>query len=331
MQKNHSFFLLFLWTYFSYASILVGVGGFDVIKNKHHYSFHDKNQTKHTFTNITEPLSKEAKNVNAISMWITRDWSEDWYDAKIVQSEIVDKGYTPVFIFYWFADEVSVAFIQKHQAEYFQTLRKFMYYLMKIDGKKIVVLNPEYNMAGVEQWQGMNQIFLKSFKILHTVPDVLVGPCVGDFGDYSSINEPNEWKIFHPSIEKAALEADFIAFQEMRALTRNSRDEILKVAQRSLYFSKYLYHTYHKPIMLAYLAISTYGDEGERLQSDVYKEFLKVLPRMKQEGKLFYFGIFHYFDYPGHQGYFNKAEPFFGILDSHGKEKPALHYFRELK
>ena len=321
--------LIALCTTLIQASVLISVGGFDVTKYKNQYSFRNKNTTK-TNVNISEVLYKKSKHTNAVSMWITRDWKEDWYGIKTVQKEIINKGYTPVFIFYWFGDDVSVKFIKKNKRAYFHTLNKFLTYLKKLNGQKIVVLNPEYNMSGVSSWKGMNDIFLKSFQILRKDPQVLVGPCVGDFGNYKNINDEEEWKLFHPSLCKAAKKADFIAFQEMRALTKNSKEEILKTPKRSLAFAKYLYKTYKKPTMLAYLAISSYGKDGEKIQNAVYKGFIKVLPKMKEEGHLMLFGIFHYFDYPGHVGYFKEAEEFFGVLRKDGTKKPSFQYYNKL-
>ena len=328
MHRVCSLFLLF--TFCLSASGLIGVGGFDVKKSGNYYVFHDKNTSLPT-TNITEVVSQYSPNVNAISIWITKEWKDSWYPIETVQKEIIDKGYTPVFIFYWFGDEISLKYIKKNRHNYFKTLRKFTQYLKQLHGQKIVVLNPEYNMFGVEKWEGMNEIFLKSFKILREDPQVLVGPCVGDFGNYGLVDEPKEWKLFDKSLHKAAKASDFIAFQEMRALTRNKEKEILNTPERAFYFSKYLYNTYHKPTLLAYLAISTYRDKGKKIQAEVYKQFIPLISRMQEEANLLYFGIFHYFDYPGHVGYFNAAEEYFGVLEANGTRKPSLKYFNRLK
>jgi hypothetical protein len=116
----------------------------------------------------------------------------------------------------------------------------------------------------------------------------------------------------------------------MRALTRNKKSDILSTPQRALNFSKYLHETYHKPILLAYMAISTYGENGKELQSNVYKQLIDVLPQMQKETALFYFGTFHYFDCPKHVGFFNAAEEHFGIFDANGTAKPSLKYFNQL-
>lgn len=323
------FSIILSYTLCASASMLISAGGYDVSKYESLYTFKDENPAK-TNVNITEVLQQSSSNVNAVTMWITKDWEEGWYDVQTTQEEIIDKGYTPVFIFYWFGDDVSVEYIKKNKEKYFATLNKFLNYLKKLDGQKIVVLNPEYNMSGTEKWDGMNDIFLQSYKIIRKDQQVLVGPCVGDFGDYSKTNEPEEWELFNPSLERAAKKADFIAFQEMRGLTRNSKKNIFKTADRARSFAKYLHKKYKKTTMLAYLAISTYGKSGERMQAKVYKRFVTLLPKMQKESKLMLFGTFHYFDYPGHVGYFNEAEEYFGVLRKDGSAKAAFKYYNQL-
>jgi len=82
--------------------------------------------------------------------------------------------------------------------------------------------------------------------------------------------------------------------------------------------------------MLAYLAISSYGKDAEEIQAEVYKSFLHYLPKMQKEAKLIFFGIFHYFDYPSHVGYFNEAEEFFGVVRKDGTKKPSYKYFTKI-
>lgn len=322
--------LLILSASLSWAAFFVSAGGYDVFKHPTYYSFGDTNSSSER-VNITEVLHKESLNTNAVSIWITRDWEEDWYDVETTQKEVIDKGYTPVFIFYWFADDISPKYVKEHKKKYFEVLRKFVTYLKKLNGQKIVVLNPEYNENKTEAWDGMNDIFLQSFKIVREDPQTIVGPCVGDFGDYSRTNEPAEWKKFDASLKRAAKKADFIAFQEMRALTRNTKKNILKTPDRAMNLSIYLHKKYKKPTMLAYVAISSYGKGGEAMQGKVFQGFDKNLERMKKKGDLMLFGAFHYFDYPGHVGYFNEAEEFFGVLRKDGTPKPSFNYYNRLK
>jgi len=309
--------------------MLISAGEFDITQHGHSYSFRDKKHPGHN-VNITKLLHEKSKNTNAVTMWITRGWQEDWYDVQTVQKKVINRGYTPVFIFYWFADVINPDYVKQHKKAYFRALRKFTNYMKKLHGQKIVILNPEYNMFKTEKWAGMNDIFLQSYKMLREDSQALVGPCVGDFGDYAKTNEPREWRLFDRSIREAAKKADFIAFQEMRALTRNSKGDIIRTAQRAYNFSKYLHDKYHKPTMLAYVALSSYGENGEKIQAQAYKSFVKYLPKMHKEAKLMLFGTFHYFDYTGHVGYFNKAEEYFGVLRKDGTQKPSFKYYNQL-
>lgn len=331
MLRLISIFMLFA-PLLTAENFFISAGGFDVNKYSDHYTFRykEKKTEKSSHAYLSEVLRKFSPNTNSITMWITRGWKEPWYSATEVQQFVINKGYTPIFIFYWFGDDISVAFVQKHKKEYFAQLKKFAHYLKKIHGKKIVVLNPEYNMAGTEKWRGMNELFLKSYAILREDSNISIGPCVGDFGNYTKVNEPKEWKLFHPSIEEAAKSADFIAFQEMRAVTRNTPQDILQTAKRAYHFAKYLYKTYKKPTLLAYTALSSYGKDGENIQAKAYKNFVKYIPKMKKEAHLIGFGTFHYFDYPGHVGYFNAAEEYFGLLRKDGSKKEALTEYNKI-
>lgn len=321
--------LLCSWTLLS-AELIISAGEFDITKSALSYSFKDNNRSG-TNVNITEVLHKESPNTNSVSIWITRNWQEKWFDAKTTQKEVIDKGYTPMFMFYYFGDEINPKFIKDNKKAYFVQLKKFTHYLKKLKGQKIVILNPEYNMFGVEKLDFMNDIFLKSYKILREDPQVLVGPCVGDFGNYKNIDDKNEWILFDKSLRRAAKKADFIAFQEMRALTRNTKGDMLRTPKRAYYFSKYLHNKYNKPTIFAYSAISSYGKDGENIQRDVYKGYVKFIPKMYKEASLLAFGTFHYFDYPGHVGYFNEGEEFFGVLRKDGTAKPSFKYYNLLK
>jgi len=320
----------FLVVYISlHAYFLVGAGGFDVDKVDNNYSFKYIKKAKRV--NITEVLHKQSKNTNSVVIWITKDWQESWFDAKTLQNEVINKGYTPIFIFYWFRDDISPKFITDNKKKYFSVLKKFTSYIKKLDGQKVVILNPEYNENGVELWDGMNDIFLKSFKIVREDKQVLVGPCVGDFGNYNFINETKEWIKFDKSLNRAVKKADFIAFQEMRALTRNSKADMLKTPKRALNLAKYLHKKYKKPTLLAYVAVSSYGKDGEKIQADIFKGFAKNINNMKKDANLIFFGLFHYFDYLGHVGYFKEAESFFGVLRKDGTKKPSFKYYNKLQ
>jgi len=298
---------------------IVGVGGFEY-----------KSPSTKEFTPIST-LIQEAQldDVNSVSLWITREWSENWYPASEVNQHIVEKGYTPIFIVYWFADDISVDYIQKHDKEYYGYLKRLRRYLDEIKGKKIIVLNPEYNQFGVEGWSGFNQLLLNSKKILDH-GDILIGPCVGDFGNYDLVFDPLNWKNFDTSIKNSIQSFDFIAFQEMRSLTKDTPEQIRKLPPRIESFSAYLHATYEKPVLLAYLALSSWGAEGETLQKDVFERLAKRQNILMQSGMIG-MNLFHLVDVSSHVGYFGLGEKHFGIYRSDLTVKSSVYYFKQIQ
>lgn len=331
MNKWLLFFTLSGFLVEIHAEMMVSVGGYDLCEKNGTVYKPGSDERECQTVIISKILPELVPNVDAISMWITREWDEGWYDIETLQREVIDKGYTPVFIFYWFADAISVSYVKRNEKAYFRTLRRFTEYLKKLRGQKVVIFNPEFNQNGVEAWSGMNAIFLKSYEMVREDSSVLTGLCIGDFGDYRRVNDVENWQSFHPSIQQAAKVSDFIAFQEMRALTRNKAVEIPRTPERSYAIAKYLHATYQKPTILAYVALSTYGKDGEKLQAEAYEGYLHYLPKMQKEANLILFNTFHLFDYPGHVGYFKEAEEYFGLLSASGKPKKALEAFRKVR
>jgi len=324
-------YLLLLSLSVAASEFILGVGGFEVCKSKYGASYY-KHCSIDKRKNIGPVLKKELPNVNAVSMWVTRNWREDWYPEKEVNSRLVKKGYIPIFIFYWFADDISPSFVKKHKKEYFQTLKRFSAYLKKIKGTKIVVLNPEFNENGISNSREFDLLQINSILLIKKEnSDVLVGICPGDFGNYSVIWDEKNWKTYKPSMQYSAKIADFIAFQEMRALRKNSPKEILNTPLRALAFATYLHKTYKKPTFLAYLAISTYGKNGEKNQKKVMQEFKELLPLFQSCADLMGLNLFHFIDIPGHKGYFGKAEEFFGIKKADGEPEPAFYEIKSIK
>jgi len=308
------------------AKFIVGVGGYDLCKKDNIYKPYDGKCAINS--NITDFTKKEMPNVNGVSIWITKDFNfKKWFSAKSVNKNIVKKGYTPIFIIYWFRDDISPKFIKKNKQKYFDFLKKCNKYLSKIKGVKYIILNPEYNENKVESWDGFNDIMKKSYKLLKT-KNRMIGYGVGDFGVYEKTFDYGAFKSFEKSF-KAVKYFDFIAFQEMRATTRNSKSAILNTPYRSLEFAKYLYQKYHKPTFLAYLALSSYN--AKKLQEEVYKRYSQLLPIFKKEAHLIGFNIFHLFDRVQQVGYFKQAEKHFGILDKNGNKKPAFFWFLDVR
>jgi hypothetical protein len=314
-----------------YGKFLIGVGTFSVCPTKNGGVSYEQNCDYSRNILPINFLKKNLPNVNAISLWITRDWKEEWYPADQV-NQYVKAGYIPIYIFYYFADDISPSFVKQHKKRYFLTLQKFATYLRKVKGPKIVILNPEYNENGMEKSGAFDILQAQSIRYLKSqVKDIKVGVCPGDFGDYDKIWDPENWEEFAPSLKVSSKYADFIAFQEMRAITRNTPQQILNTPYRAWAFATYLHAKYHKPTFLAYLAISSYGKGGEEIQARVYQTFAQILPAMEVGAGLVGINVMDFIDDPKHTGYFNKAEVNWGIIESKGAKKPAFKYFKLFK
>lgn len=311
------------------ARFYLGVGGYEVCTAGNQLTAY-RDDCPQAHVPVTDLLPVLAPNTNAVSIWINRDWQEDWYSAEDIQRKYIDRGYTPVFIFYWFADDISPDFVETNREAYLKDLQRFTTFIQQIDGEKLVILNPEFNQNGIGAYAPFNDLLIESMQMVRQAPDTKVSFCVGDFGDYSYVRDLQNWKTFHPSIVRAAQEADFISFQEMRAVTRNSVQGLDQTPYRALEFARYLHETYNKPTFFAYLALSSYGPEGEDVQDAVYKQFSALLPIFKQQADLIGFNSFHLLDVPYHQGYFKEAEKHFGLMDQRGREKGAMEAFRRL-
>lgn len=311
--------------------LYLGIGGYEFCKGENEHSVIHREQCQHDEkVYVDEFIEKIVPNVNAVTFWINRNWDEQWYDIKSIQTKIIDKGYTPVFIFYWFANDISPAFIEERKADYFTDLNRMVDFLNQLNGDKIVILNPEFNKNGVESYEPFNDLLIESINLVKSVEKTKVSFCLGDFGDYQLLSDDDNWGDFHPSIYRAIQEVDFISFQEMRGSTRNSTEEILNTPKRTLSFAKYLTEKYQKPTFLAFFALSSYGADGEAVQEQVYQEFLELMPQLVKQGGLMGFSPFNLMDDPRQAGFYNEAEKHFGLLNIQGKPKPALKYFKEI-
>jgi hypothetical protein len=311
-------------------SFYIGVGGFDIcVNNNKTASIYSKKCFLKKEKNISIFLKSELSNVNSISIWITKKWEENWYPVKTINN-FIKRGYTPIFIFYWFGDNISPKYVTKNKKNYLKTVKRFSKFLKSIKGKKIIILNPEFNENNISKYENFD--FLQAESILEikkTVKNTKIGICFGDFGNYKKIWDKSSWDYDTKNIDYSARVSDFIAFQEMRGITKNSKEEISDTPERALAFSVYLHKKYNKPTFLAYLAISSY--KANILQKNIIKRFNKLLPVFKESADLIGINYFNYIDNPIHKGYFGIAEKYWGLKTADGKEKPSFFEFKKFK
>lgn len=264
--------------------------------------------------------------VNAQAIWLTREWQENWVSRAELE-RMASRGVIPVLMLYYFGGDIS-------RREVLASRKEWFFYLMRvaaladIDHPVLVVLEPEFNDftnwggVPVPEWPGFAEIMIDGIYLLRSLaPNLLVGICPGDFGNQN----------LEPVLTEVAAYSDFIAFQEMRAVTQPSpiNEEFEDVTGRAVSYSSYLHRTFGLPVLLAYVAVSTHDPDKqrwERYQADVLDNLFAARGKLRENG-LFGMLYFMLFDDPQHQGWFCEAEPYFGLFDGAGRPKAGWTSF----
>jgi MYXO-CTERM domain-containing protein len=181
-----------------------------------------------------------------------------------------------------------------------------------------VTLEPEFNQGAVATWEGWNDLMIEAIDIIRNTSGAKVGVLPGD------------WDIDHVlsiSMGRAAAHSDFVAYQEMRASTRNDQGDALEVPDRAIRFSHYLSRKFMRPVRLGYLMVSDYGG-WEGVQREVVIEMCERHEELAAAGT-YAVSWMSYIDRPGAGGYFEEAEAHKGLKNSDNQPKPAWHVFKE--
>ena len=281
-----------------------------------------------------------------LGAWLSDKWQPYWITG--IQQDL-DHGYIPVLFHYYFGNLASRGvdawpYVRKHETQYLNNVRKLGEYLKTLKGTVLVVLEPEYNVPGVRDRPAFGRLLARAVGILRettrgSAVSLKIGVLVGDFGAYQGrIRDVSAWRTFYPSLSVVAPRLDFIAFEEMRGATHLDRHGHMKIytprqqgvdllPQRVLAFSAYLQQTYHKPILLGYLAVSTYVPPGRAedwpaAAAAAYRGVLQEQALLQQQGV---FGVMAIllFDDMAHnkdgRDYFGDASDYFGLFGSQAR------------
>jgi hypothetical protein len=233
-------------------------------------------------------LQSHLKKAKYFSIWITKGWQEDWIDIDSI-NRATQAGKVPVFIYWYFGDKLADGMPNSNEIkEYYKDVDRLKNRLNKINGIKLLIIEPEFNKEVVLK---NSEDFIKIVKyaidkLKHK--ETLISLCMTDTGNRGvnqkykkcgynncALGDKYEWskskKIYDALLDKI----DFISFQEM--IGQFSRDPsnpgswenpnpisysdddigIEYLPKRVENLTKYLYQLYHKPIYLPYIAIAT--------------------------------------------------------------------------
>ncbi len=262
-----------------------------------------------------------------VEIWLTKGWDDTWVSGDELL-RIIDRGFIPIIVHYYFGDSISVEYVEEHLEEWYEDIERLAS-LIDIDREVWVVLEPEFNNypssgeTPITEWEGWNDAVIGAVeRIRERASETKISICAGDF-------QEENLKL---CLDRASESLDFLSFQEMRASPFQSSPSYLQVTDSALRFSGYLKRTFNKPILLAYLAISTYSDGNPRgwedEQASVIGEIMDGLPGLLANG-VFGLVYFEYFDDPEHTGFFGEAEKHFGLVDKDGEPKLGWYVWKE--
>jgi hypothetical protein len=250
--------------------------------------------------------------------WIGGDGWTQWMKAEEV-AKVKNAGLTPELIHYFFGDP-KLEDVQARKDAFLADITTLAQMLVAsgVGDQTIVTLEPEYNQGEVAKWDGWNDLMIQAMTILRSQAGAKVGLLPGD------------WDIDHLvpiSMGRAAAFADFVAFQEMRASTRDPADDAYQVVNHAVRFSHYLSRKFLRPVRLGYLMVSDY-DGWSYVQRDVVVEMCERQQELRNAG-LVAISWMDYLDSQASGGYFNEGESHKGLKYSNNVAKPAWEVWKE--
>ncbi len=271
-------------------------------------------------------LDRYGIKADMVQLWLPKGWKPEWIDPARLR-EMSSRGIIPVVVHYYFGDYISKERVEAQRDGWYSSIWE-MAQRLKSDDPVMVILEPEFNIAppkgetAITDWPWFAEDLRAAAKMIREqAPNALIGTCPGDFS-----GAPNLESVLGP----VADDLDFIAFQEMRADTDRDqgRAGYRRVGRAAVEFARYLKRAFNRPLLLGYLAVSSYGG-WEQVQEQMLRDVLEQRVALRAAGV---WGVvyFQLFDDPAHRGYFGPAEPHFGLVTHDGKVKPALKVFRAL-
>jgi hypothetical protein len=275
-------------------------------------------------------LPEEARRLglptDLFEIWLPRGWRASWIPQRDLR-RLSRAGTIPVVVEYFFRDGISRERVVREREAWHRSLRRLAN-VVAIDAPVLVVLVPEFNdepphgETAITDWAGFSNEIASALAIFRErAPNARVGVCAGDFSPDRDLALP---------LGGISSQLDFLAFQEMRAVTEPSsnRPGYLSLGKAALEYARYLQDEFRLPVLLAYVAVSSHGRWNIR-QRDALLDLARQREALRRAGV---FGAIYFQsrDDPRASGYFREAERGFGLNRADGGEKPALRAWRRM-
>lgn len=255
-----------------------------------------------------------------IAHWLTENTVWEWESAQKLAAAS-RAGYTPVIIDWYFGDQISPSVVKQNRQKYLDRLQNKIIPLLAKTPNAMIILEPEFNKNGMEDWQPWSDLMLEAIAMIHRQSSARVGIGIGDWANF---DDPSSLQTIEPAINAS----DFVAFLIMtsRAHEGAFHSPANDLGNRFNTAMTALKNRYDLPVVLAYTAISS--ADGWEPQQAHYLEQLLSLAASYPADELEAVGYFSLFDNPRQSGWFGRAEQAFGILDKTGGSKPSASAWR---
>jgi hypothetical protein len=260
----------------------------DDIENNSYYA-DIKDFDSSAFDNLQDSL----KNSKFLVYWLVEGWEESWFNTTKIQ-EAMNAGYIPVFNYWYFGDKLMNGMPDDaKKAEYATDNQKVVEFLNKLNGTKLLIMEPEFNKENILSSETNQHEFATIIgdaidSIKSNTSDVLFSLAMTDTGsrsvnstyakceyDNCALGDKYEWGRPEIVYNDLLSRLDFISFQQM--IGQFSRDPsnaggwdspnpiaysdddigIDELSTRIANFSEFLKNKYNKPVFLPYIAIAT--------------------------------------------------------------------------
>lgn len=238
------------------------------------------------------------KRSKFVVLWMSQQWQESWFNLQSLQ-KLMNAGYIPVFNYWYFGDKLVERMPNNTELEeYKKNNEKVADFLAKLDGRVILIMEPEFNKKPVlnEQHKFATIIAEAIDTIKAKNPKLLMSLSMTDTGsrgandtaskcgyEHCALGDEYAWSQPETVFDDLSSRLDFVSFHQMIGqFSRNPAnpgdwdnpnpisytDEQLGIdytASRIANFTKYLHDKYSKPVMMPYIGVmsATWKDDND--------------------------------------------------------------------
>lgn len=194
-----------------------------------------------------------------IMIWMVQGWEPSWFSVEEVQRDILDKGYIPVFVHWWFEDDTHPDTIRRKETDYYQDMRRVGDYLNQLEGEVLLVLEPEFNTDptdALNNWPGFSQVLLNAraeveSRLTARQTKVYYGTSPGTWDSAEEVA---------PAIDEFVAQSDFVGAQFLANSRLYTRQEAMGLMDLLLERQIEYHQRYGLPTLAPYVTVARFDE-----------------------------------------------------------------------